>query len=155
MAQASRTQHLTEQDAFKGTLGLEPSIVIINAATFAEPENSSGSKKTRHIGICSHRGKRLLWPPPVHFLEQVPADSRQFSSPGLVLVLFGHLSALRDLTPGRHFLLGHLNCVLLLLWFSSSHCAASVSMLSLLIPYALWTCHGTFLPLLSSRSMLH
>lgn len=117
MAQASRTQHLAEQDAFKWTLGLKPSAVIMNAAiTFAEPKNSSGSKKTRHVRVCLYQGKRLLWPPLVHFLKQVPANSR-FSLPGLGSVLFGHLPALRDLTPGRHFLLCRLN-LLLLLWFS-------------------------------------
>lgn len=61
MGQASKTQNLAEQDAFKRTLALVPSIVIINTAiTFAEPKNSSGSEKTRHIRLCLHRGERLL-----------------------------------------------------------------------------------------------
>lgn len=118
MGQASKTQNLAEQDAFKRTLALEPSIVIINAAiTFAEPKNSSGSEKTRPIRLCLHRGERLLWPPPDHFLKWVPADSRQ------VFFAWAWFSPVRSSPcperplPGRHFLLCHLN-LLLLLWFS-------------------------------------
>lgn len=154
MAQVSRTQHLAEQDAFKWTLGLEPSIVIINAAiTFAGPKNSSGSEKTSHVMVYVHWVKRLLWPSPDHFLKQVSADFRRIFFAWAWFSPVWSSPCPERPHPGQA-LLYCLN-LLLLLWFSHHHWAALVSMLSLLVPYALWTCQGTFLPLLSSRSMLY
>lgn len=155
MAQACRTPHLIVQCALQWALGLEPSTVIVNAAlTFAGPKNCSSSKKTRHVRVHWNRGKRMLWPPLVYFLKQVPADSKEIFFGWSWLSPVQSSLCLEKPLPVKHFLLYHLN-LFLLLWLSqgllccfSQHTLSSPSLCTI-------TCHGTFLPLLSSRSMLY
>lgn len=96
----------------------------------------------------------LLWPPLVCFLKQVPADSKQiFFGWSWFSPVQSSLCPEKPL-PVKHFLLYHLN-LFLLLWFSQGPlCCFSQHALS---PPSLCTitCHGTFLPLLSSRSVLY
>lgn len=96
----------------------------------------------------------LLWPPLVCFLKQVPADSKQiFFGWSWFSPVQSSLCPEKPL-PVKHFLLYHLN-LFLLLWFSQGPlCCFSQHALS---PPSLCTitCHGTFFPLLSSRSVLY
>lgn len=156
MAQAGRTPHLITQYALQWALGLEPGTVIINAAlTFAAPKNCSSSKKTKHVKVHLNQGKRSALTSTGLFSE---ASASRFETDFLWLVLVqstvqSSLCPEKPL-PVKHFLLYHLN-LFLLLWFSQGPlCCFSQHALS---PPSLCTitCHGTFLPLLSSRSVLY
>lgn len=154
MAQECRTPHLVTQCALHWALGLQPTTLIVNVAlTFAGPKNCSSSKKTRHIRVHLNQSKRLLWPPLVYFLKQVTADSKEIFFGWSCFSPVQSTLCLEKPLPVKHFLLYHLN-LFLLLWLSqgllccfSQHTPSPPSLCTI-------TCHGAFLPLLSSRSML-
>lgn len=143
------------QCALQWALGLEPSTVIINAAlTFAGPKNCSSSQKTRYVRVHLNWGKSRLWPPLIFFLKQVPADSKEIFFGGSWFSPVQSSLYPEKPLPVKHFLLYHLS-LFLLLWLSQGPlCCFSQQALS---PPSLCivTCHGTFLPLLSSRSKLY
>lgn len=83
--------------------------------------------------------------------QQIP---KRFSLFGLGSVLLSHLSALRKKPlPVKHFLLYHLN-LFLLLWLSQGPLCCFTQHTPSPASWCTVTCHGAFLPLFSSRSML-